>query len=149
MYSTSKKETAPLKLDAEPDRDDLDEDALHTLVINDGVITLLELMGESVRDGTPPETLTQQDIDTAEAAHRAGQRLREHDAYEQFLTEGPDALPDTLALEVYETFAPFAPVFGFEMEVSNPDRKAGPNSLTGDLISTVRTLTLGGGQDSD
>lgn len=99
-----------------PDDVDVDEEAVKILAVYWGVTLTLHMIHEALAENNPPENLTQDHIDTLEAAFRTGQRLLDHDAYEAFLAEGPSALPEDLVDEIEETLAPVASAYGIELE---------------------------------
>jgi len=106
---------APLPIDYSVP-DDVDAEAAKVLAVIDGVAWTLEALTRSLEENTPPENLTQEHLDTLEAAFQTGQRLMKHHNYEAFLAEGPSALPEGLVDEIAENVAPVASAHGFEID---------------------------------
>jgi hypothetical protein len=110
---------SPIHVESEAFDESLHPDAKAALAVIYGIVRVLELVQEAVVEDDVPDTLTQDHVDDFEAAFRVGERLLSHPDYDQFRTAGFDALPEAFAVEVYEAVAPYAAVFG--VEVDAPD----------------------------
>jgi len=121
LHSMTQSHTdAPLTLTAE-NGDDVHEEAAAVLTVVYGVAATLEAIRSRVEAGEAPETLAQEHVDALRRAFRTGQWILNHDAYEAFLQEGLAGLPEELVAEIREGIAPFAHIYGVDLEHAGDD----------------------------
>lgn len=120
MTATDSDQDAPLEIeiDAPPD---VHEEAADVLTIIYGVSVTLEMVQDALAEDAVPEGLTQDHIDTLQAAFRTGERVQSHAAYEAFLHEGLGALPADLVDDIRDNISPLASAYGVDLAYAVDD----------------------------